>query len=300
MRTRIVHLSDAHIASEGKPYLPGVDLAARCARAVTVVRGLDPAPGLIVLGGDMLDEGPSPDYGRLSDLLAGAPSPVHLCLGNHDSLDAFRRSPLPTFPAGCPGYYAFDEGQFRLLILFTAAARRGKGGIDTAQLDWLAGELESLGRAGAVAGSQRSDLLGSRLRVPFGPAPAVAGSQRSALLFMHHPPVDVGIPWIDAIGVENAPEFWEVIGPCAARVAGIFFAHLHMQVSMTRQGILLASPPAAGWQFRADPVAARAETSNELPGFNVIDAWDEAAGEPAREGVARSAGLLVRTVRFLP
>jgi 3',5'-cyclic-AMP phosphodiesterase len=272
VRTRIVHLSDAHVSSEGKEYLPGVDLAARCSRALSVVRTLDPSPGLIVLGGDMLDEGPSPDYGRLSALVAGAPCPVHLCLGNHDSLDAFRKAPLPTFPPACPGYYAFDCGGFRLLILFTAAARRGKGDIDQGQLAWLAGELEAL-----------------------------EGSQHRALLFMHHPPVDVGIPWLDAIRVENAGQFWDAVAPFAAHVAGIFFAHLHIQVSMSRQGILLASPPAAGWQFRADHNAARAETSDELPGFNVIEAWDEPAADSSPgANPSRSSGLLARTVRFIP
>jgi hypothetical protein len=62
-----------------------------------------------------------------------------------------------------------------------------------------------------------------------------------------------------------------------------------MQLSLVRKGILLASPPAVGWQFRADPVAGRAETSDELPGFNVIDAWE-----------GDLMGLSVRTVRFQP
>ena len=254
---RIVHLSDAHISREGKPYLPGVDLGARCRTAVRTVCALQPGPGLVVLGGDMLDEGPSPDYRALAGMLEGIGAPVHLCLGNHDSLESFRLAPLPTFPAGCRGYYSFDAGGFRLIILFTAAERRGNGSIDRAQLDWLRSELDA--------------------------------APRRVLLFMHHPPVDVGIPWLDAINVENAAEFWEVVEPFAGRIAGILFAHVHMQLSLVRKGILLASPPAAGWQFRADPDAGRAETSDELPGFNVIDAWE---GDPM--------GLSVRTVRLQP
>lgn len=256
---RIVHLSDPHISKEGKPYLPGVDLAARCRQAVRAVLSLQPGPDLVVLGGDMLDEDPSPDYCALPAMLEGIAAPVHLCLGNHDSLESFRLAPLPTFPAGCAGYYSFDAGGLRLIILFTAAERRGKGSIDRAQLDWLRSELDA--------------------------------APRGALIFMHHPPVDVGIPWLDAIKVENAAEFWEVVGPFAHCVAGILFAHVHMQLSLARKGILLASPPAVGWQFRADPVAGRAETSDELPGFNVIDTWG---------GEAEPRGLSVRTVRFPP
>jgi hypothetical protein len=46
---------------------------------------------------------------------------------------------------------------------------------------------------------------------------------------------------------------------------------------------------------------ARAETSDELPGFNVIEAWDEPAGGSAPgANPARTSGLLVKTVRFLP
>jgi 3',5'-cyclic AMP phosphodiesterase CpdA len=254
---RIVHLSDAHISREGKPYLPGVDLGARCRTAVRAVCALQPGPDLVVLGGDMLDDGPSPDYGALRAMLEGIAAPVHLCLGNHDSLESFRLAPLPAFPLGCGGYYSFETAGFRLIILFTAAERRGKGSIDHAQLDWLHSDLDA--------------------------------APRPALIFMHHPPVDVGIPWLDAIRVENSLEFWEAVEPFAGRIAGIFFAHVHMQLSLVCKGILLASPPAAGWQFRADPVAGRAETSDELPGFNVIDTWE---GDPM--------GLSVRTVRFQP
>ncbi len=283
---RIVHLADAHVSKQGSPRLPGVDLASRLAAAFDAAARLDPAPDHVVLGGDMLDE-PSPDYGLLGRVAGAAAGRVHLCLGNHDNLEAYRRTPLPTFPAGCPGYYSFDAGGVRVIILNSSAALpgssapplgratapppgratapppgratapppHGAGHIDRPQLDWLAREL---------------------------------AGERRALIFLHHPPVDVGIPWLDAIRLLNAEGFWEVVGPHAGRVAGIFFAHLHVQVSMVRRGILLASPPAAGWQFRADPTAARAETSGELPGFNVIDAWGP------------GPDLRVRTVRFLP
>ena len=264
---RIVHLSDAHVSRESKPYLPGVDLGARCRKAVRACAALQPAADLVMLGGDMLDDGPTPDYRTLAGLLEGLAAPVHLCLGNHDSLDAFRLAPLPTFPAGCGGYYSFGAGDLRLINLFTAAERRGKGSIDRAQLEWLGSELETT---------------------------------RRALIFMHHPPVDVGIPWLDAIKLGNSLEFWEIVEPFAARIEGIFFAHVHMQLSLERGGILLASPPAAGWQFRADPVAARAETSDELPGFNVIDTWTAESSQGAGSGNEKPPRLTVRTVRFRP
>jgi len=264
---RIVHLSDAHISREGKPYLPGVDLGARCRTAVRVSGALQPGADLVVLGGDMLDDGPSPDYRTLAGVLEGLVAPVHLCLGNHDSLEDFRLAPLPTFPKGCGGYYSFDAGGFRLIILFTAAERRGKGSVDRAQMEWLRSELDTA---------------------------------RNALIFMHHPPVDVGIQWLDSIKVGNPSEFWEIVEPFAGRIAGIFFAHVHMQLSLVHKGILLASPPAAGWQFRADPAAGRAETSDELPGFNVIDTWVEDPSREANPGDEQPRALSVRTVRFRP
>jgi 3',5'-cyclic-AMP phosphodiesterase len=82
---RIVHLADAHVARGGSRYLPGVDLVARFEAALASVRGLDPRPDHVVLGGDILDE-PSPDYGLLARLAGSLDVPVHLCLGNHDTL----------------------------------------------------------------------------------------------------------------------------------------------------------------------------------------------------------------------
>jgi 3',5'-cyclic-AMP phosphodiesterase len=243
------------VARAASRYLPGVDLRARLAAALAAGRALDPPPDLWVLGGDMMDDGPEPDYRSLGDLCAGLGAPVHLCLGNHDSLDAYARAPLPAAPPRSPGYYSLDIPGFHVVILFTAAERRGAGSLDAAQLEWL-----------------REDLASS--------APA------RVLIFMHHPPVEVGVQWLDAIMLKEAGRFWRAADGFRQRICAVLFAHVHFAVSLSRQGVLLASPPAVGWQFRADPGSAKAETAVELPGFNVLD-----AGE---------SGLTVRTVRFLP
>ncbi len=252
---RIVHLADAHVSREPSPRLPGVDLKARAAAAVSAAQALEPPPELYVLGGDMLDDGPLSDYQVLSELFGPTGRPVYICLGNHDSLEAYSRAPLPGAAPAAPGYCSFDVQDRHIVILFTAADGRDQGSLDGPQLRWL-----------------RDDLLAS--------APA------RCRIFMHHPPVELGVPWVDAMGLEDPDAFWEVLQPCASRVAGVFFAHAHFAVSLARHGVLVASPPAVGWQFCADPNALRAETTDELPGFNVVDVWDR--------------GLTVRTVRFTP
>ncbi len=252
---RIVHLSDFHLPNDRAERLYGISPYLHLDRAVSVLQSLQPQPDLIITGGDMFNDGAGADYGVLQDAFSALKQPVHLVMGNHDHLDTYRRTAQPPPSPGFPGYYSFDSAGYHIVLLHSAGTGEGFGLLDEAQLQWLDDDLAHC-------------------------------HPQPILIFMHHPPLRIGVPWLDNINLRNMDEFWVVAARYASRLCGVFVAHLHMQVTCIHRGVLVASCPATGWQFSGNADAASAERSGEQPGFNLLAFAD--------------GQIRIRTLRFEP
>jgi Icc protein len=250
---RILHLADFHLPGSPGKLLHGVNPHANLAAALAVIRKQVPAPDLIVLGGDLLEDGERSSYREVLDLFKDLQVPVHAVLGNHDSLAGFRKTaqlvPGPDFP----GYYSFDLKGVHFVMLHSACPGKEFGRLEEKQLLWLNEDLHR-------------------------------SSRKPVLVFLHHPPFDTGVGWLDKLRLANAREFWEIIPPYARNILGVFAAHLHLQHTSLYRGVLAASCPAVSFQFSSNADSPRAALSEEPPGFNLID--------------LAGASLTLRTVRF--
>jgi 3',5'-cyclic AMP phosphodiesterase CpdA len=250
---RIIHISDFHLPGSARQKVEGVYPHRHLQAAVEEIRRQKPQPDLVVLGGDLLNNGKQGKYQDIRELFASLNVPVHAVLGNHDELESFQKTFAEHLRSGGSGYYSFDQEDQHIILLRSAGTGRGHGEMDEEQLLWLNEDMRQ-------------------------------NQKKSTLIFMHHPPVDIGIPWLDKIRLINADEFWRILPPHAQNIRGVFVAHLHIQMSCLSHSVLVASPPAVCFQFRAHSEAAKAEQSDELPGFNLIDISPEQ--------------LSLRTVRF--
>ena len=86
----IAQLSDPHVRPDGVLYQGVADSNAQFAAAIAALNGLDPRPDLVLLSGDLVDNGTLPEYARLRELLRGLEIPLLVIPGNHDDRDAFR------------------------------------------------------------------------------------------------------------------------------------------------------------------------------------------------------------------
>jgi len=252
---RILHLADFHLPNDPTEMRHGIDPHAHLVHALAVVRTLRPQPDLVVVGGDMFADGQNADYSVLQDVFSVLEQPVHLVMGNHDRLETYRKTAQPSPSPDFPGYYSFDFAGYHMVLLYSAGTGREYGMLDETQLRWL-----------------DDDLARSH------PQPV--------LMFAHHPPVNIGVPWLDEVKLRNSDDLWAVVKRHTGRLCGLFVAHLHLQVSCVYRGVLVASCPSTSWQFSGQANAARAEMSAERPGFNVIDLVE--------------GQVNVRTVRFEP
>ena len=114
---RIAHLSDFHLPNDPAELLYGINAHAHLDMALSVLKSLKPQPDLIVVGGDIFNEGACADYGLLRDTFSSLSQPVHLIMGNHDQLDALRRTVQPPHSPSFPGYYSFDFEGYHIILL---------------------------------------------------------------------------------------------------------------------------------------------------------------------------------------
>jgi len=252
---RIIHISDFHLPTKPGQSVNGSLPDANLIKTVAILKQQAPQPELIVLGGDLLEDGQKGNYEAIVELFKDIQVPLHTVVGNHDDLKSLKKSSLMEKGKDFPGYRSFDHGKLHFILLNTAVTGKTYGNIEEEQLLWL------------------SEDLWRNLDKP-------------VLIFMHHHPIDSRIPWLDKMKLENADTFWDILPPYSKNILGVFFAHVHTQISTVVRGVLVASPPAVSFQYSANTDASKSELSTERPGFNLIDVVDWQ--------------VRVRTVRFAP
>lgn len=240
---RIAHISDFHLPTKPGQGVNGALPDANLIEAVAILKRQAPKADLIVLGGDLLEDGQKGNYEAIAELFRDVQVPLHAVVGNHDDLKALKKSSLAETGNSSRGFGSFDHGKLHLILLNTAVSAKTYGNLEEDQLLWLSEDLWS-------------------------------NQDKAVLIFMHHHPIDSRIPWLDKIKLQNADSFWEIVPPYSKNILGVFFAHLHIQTSTVFRGVLVASAPAVSFQYSGNADASKSELSAEQPGFNLIDVKD--------------------------
>ena len=239
---RIVQLSDPHIVPPANQPVHGQDTLERLRAAVNAVNRLSPAPDLVVMTGDQSNDGTEVSYRVLKDILARLRFPCHMAMGNHDYRPVFRRVILEESGAdSAPFYYALDRSGHRIIVLDTQDEGEVSGRLEDDQLDWLAQELSS--------------------GLP-------------SVICMHHPPVPVGVAWMDELILLDNARFLEIC-KAAASLRLILCGHVHHAFRMDLGHATVLTAPSVGLQFRKDPVikpdGSRVIATDEPAAFRIVD-----------------------------
>ncbi len=143
MTLKIVVLSDLHIVPEGDTSL-GLDTTERLRHGIAAINDRHRDADLVVIAGDLADNGDRASYVRLQDTLASLTVPVEITIGNHDDrpvcLDVFG-----VRYASETGFVdkAVDIKGYRIILLDSAIEHgRHDGRLEPEQLDWLAEQLD--------------------------------------------------------------------------------------------------------------------------------------------------------------
>jgi Icc protein len=187
----LAQLSDPHIDVG-----PGDRGSAQAlAGAVAAVLALRPLPDAVVITGDIANDGAAAEYERVQGLLEPLPMPVHVLPGNHDDRDALRER--FAVPGSGPLQYVARCDGLRLVVCDSQRPGRADGALDGGRLEWLEAQL-------------------------------AAEPDAPTIVAMHHPPVAIGLPVLDAIGVAEPDRV--ALGDLLARspqVRRVVAGHVH-------------------------------------------------------------------------
>ncbi len=100
---------------------------------------MDRRPDLVVLTGDLVDEGRPEEYEMLRKILAALPIPYLVIPGNHDDRDNLRNAfaDHAYLPRQGPLHYCVDDHPVRIIGLDSTVSGAHHGHIDADGLDWL-------------------------------------------------------------------------------------------------------------------------------------------------------------------
>ena len=242
----IAQISDVHLgfAADGRdePNRRRLDAV------VAALAAARPAPDLLFVTGDLTEHGDVTSYEAVREALAKVACPVHYMLGNHDSRAGFAQVWPGQYQDGFL-QYVVDTPALRCVVLDTLEEGRHGGGFCAVRARWLAARL-----------AEAPDC--------------------PTLVLLHHPPMPVGVAWMD---VDPAEPWVRRLGEALAghaQVVGLVTGHLHRAIASTWRGLPVAvcpssSPGLALDLTPIDPAApdGRAMIADDAPGY-ALHRWD--------------------------
>lgn len=208
---KLVILTDLHITPPDETIL-GISPLRRLSAAIDHINRYHADADRVIVTGDITHYGDVESYRFAKAELDRLTLPMTLLLGNHDRRENYSEV-FPDASLDVSGFVqsAIDVGPWRLVFLDTLNGppydqHQVHAGILCAdRLAWLDGAL------------------------------AEADGRRT-LLFMHHPPHEVGFRGMDRIRLKNERDFFRVLGRHRC-VRHIVCGHIHRTISGTIHGI---------------------------------------------------------------
>lgn len=233
----IAQISDPHIRPDGVLYKGVTDSNAALAAAVRQINRLVPLPDLVLLTGDVTDEGTTAEYDAALAILAALRPRLLAIPGNHDDREPFRRAfaAWGYLPAEGPICYV-DSGPVRIVALDVTVPGKHHGEVNDSALAWLDGVL-------------------------------AAEPDRPAVVMLHQQPFLCGVPYLDKYRCFGADRLENVVARHKS-VQRVLCGHVHRQMQLGFGGTLLCSAPSTATAIALRPVADAEPTSFlETPGF---------------------------------
>ena len=199
----IAQVTDTHLGFD--PDNPSEFNRERLDQVLRYLIAMDPQPDLLLATGDLVDRGDAASYRRLQSALSVCPFPVWPIPGNHDVRDNF----IDCFPdlGLADGFvqYEVDTSALRLLFLDTLEEGRHGGAFCAMRAAWLKARL-----------AEKPD--------------------KPVVIVMHHPPVAVGIDWMDTYAEDPwVKTFGDAIAD-GKQIVGILCGHIHRSISVGWRG----------------------------------------------------------------
>jgi Icc protein len=202
---KIVQLSDCHVSAERDAVYRGINPRDTLELLLTEVRAWQPE--LLLLTGDLAEDGSEAAYEYLAEKLKPFEVPVLTVPGNHDHQGRQKRHFQHT---ACEEPMLYEAGGWQLILLNSVIPGQVHGALSTVMLAGL-------------------DKL-------------LAESSGPRLVVLHHQPVAVGSNWIDRYALTRPEKLWSCLQE-NPHVKAVLWGHIHHEYSDTKNHVKLLGAP---------------------------------------------------------
>ena len=237
--TRIVQLTDLHLFADPGGRLYGIPTHERLRDGVAhVEQNAGRGDHLVVTGDHTHDDLPE-TYAAIREILQPWADRTWFVPGNHEDRETLR-SAFPDRIAGAGTEsitFSFTPGGSLCLGLDTHVPGQVSGHIGADQIAWVGAEIE-------------------------------AHDPVSVVLFMHHPPILLGRPWLDRIGLAGREGLQDLLLR-DERIRLVCCGHVHHESSHSVGAARVVTTPSTGLQF--SPGSDEALFVQAAPGYRIVE-----------------------------
>jgi Icc protein len=225
----LVQLTDSHLFDDVDGRLLGMLTQDSLERVIDLVRREQPQIEMLLVTGDISQDGSPASYARFRQMSAALAAPARWICGNHDHWPAIRRV--------CAGSDLLepvvDIGNWRVTLLDSSIAGAVQGQLSPPQLALLERSLSE--------------------------AP-----ERYHLICLHHHPVEIQCRWLDDISLRNGDQLFAMLERFP-RTRGVLWGHVHQEVDRKRGNLRLLGAPSTCVQFT--PQSEGFQVDGTAPGY---------------------------------
>ena len=244
----IAQLSDIHVRPSGELYKGLVDSNRMFLDAIEHLEQLDQRPDLVMITGDLVDDGDPREYRTVVDLLQTLTIPYLVLPGNHDRRDALLHAfeSHTYLPTTGPLNYCIDTYPLRIVALDSCLRGKHEGALEPSSLDWLQSTL-------------------------------AADRTKPTLIVLHHPPFVSGIPYLDTYRFIDHRPLEAIVSSCD-NIEAVLCGHVHRPMFRRWAKTVVAACPSTTTQIALQFQARASPKSYQGPASCLLHIWNPEHG----------------------
>jgi Icc protein len=229
----VAQITDIHLFADSDRNLLGICTDESWNSVLIQVNKLPQRPDLLLLTGDLSQDGKAGSYQKIVDSVEQLGIPTYWLPGNHDQVSTMEqvlRSGIVSAEK------SFARGNWQFLLLNSQSVGCVHGYLAPETLVWLNQELGS-------------------------------NPDKPTLIALHHPPFAVGSSWLDDSALQNSEELFMVLER-HPQVKLVLFGHIHQEFSKWHNGVQFFGTPSTCIQF--EPGSEDFALGKVKPGFRLL------------------------------
>ncbi|MCK7544758.1 3',5'-cyclic-AMP phosphodiesterase [Marinobacter bryozoorum] len=236
-KARVLQITDPHLMADDSATLLGVRTRDSLNAVVQAAGALRPAPDLLLATGDLAQDASEAAYHEFGRQVGVFGCPQSWVAGNHDNSEVLNRVAARYQATG----RHFLLAGWQVILLDSSVQGQVYGRLGQGELRFLADAL-------------------------------AAFPDRPALISLHHHPVRIDAEWMNAIGLQNRDQFWQVVDRFP-QVRAVLWGHIHQHLDLYRGDVRLLATPSTCIQFQAGSDDFAVEPL--APGFRWLDLYSD-------------------------